>query len=311
MSEQEPSLFEREHTYPDPDAKGRYDALVGIEEAKLQVSRMLGILLNPDSLSAWAKKFHPKASDLIKPMMVRPPLVVFEGEVGSGKSALAECVGDPVSRANDGLPISLLPISLASRGKGHVGEMTTLLSKAFDQVIERGKKLRRAGKPPAGAIILLVDEADAIAQSRESSQMHHEDKAGVNAFIRGLDRIANEGVPVAVILCTNRLGALDPAVRRRAAAVFKFSRPNAEQRMDVVKESLWVLGLKSQDIAKVVEVTGERPSQRLPGFTYSDLRQRLIPAIVLEAYPDHAVDPDRAIAIAQKMMPTPSFKEEQ
>lgn len=311
MSEHELNLFEREHTYPDPDAKERYEALVGIDDAKLQVSRMLSILLNPDSLSAWANKFHPYASDLIQSMMERPPLVVFEGEVGSGKSALAECVGDPVSRANGALSISLLPISLSSRGTGRVGEMTALLSKAFDQVIDRGKRLRRPGKPPAGALILLVDEADAIAQSREASQMHHEDKAGVNAFIRGLDRISNERVPVAIILCTNRLGALDPAVRRRAATIFKFARPNAEQRMEVVKEPLLVLGLKFQEIMKIVDVTGERPSQRLPGFTYSDLRQRLIPAIVLQAYPDQAVDPERAVEIAQMMTPTPSFKEEQ
>jgi AAA+ superfamily predicted ATPase len=67
-----------------------------------------------------------------------------------------------------------------------------------------------------GAVILLVDEADALAQSREAAQMRHEDRAGVNAFIRGVDRIGN-GLPAAVIMCTNRLSALDPAVRRRAA----------------------------------------------------------------------------------------------
>ena len=39
--------------------------------------------------------------------------------------------------------------------------------------------------------------------------MHHEDKAGVNAFIRGIDRIANAKLPAAVLMCTNRISALD------------------------------------------------------------------------------------------------------
>jgi AAA+ superfamily predicted ATPase len=60
--------------------------------------------------------------------------------------------------------------------------------------------------------------------------MHHEDRAGVNAFIRGIDRIANEKLPAAVIMCTNRLSALHPAVRRRAAEVLSLSRPAEEQR---------------------------------------------------------------------------------
>ena len=47
-----------------------------------------------------------------------------------------------------------------------------------------------------------------MAQSRELGQMHHEDRAGVNALIRGVDYL---------VMCTNRLEALDHAVpiRRR------------------------------------------------------------------------------------------------
>ena len=55
--------------------------------------------------------------------------------------------------------------------------------------------------------------------------MHHEDRAGVNAFIRGVDRLSNGQLPAAVIMCTNRLGALDPAVKRRAADILTFARP--------------------------------------------------------------------------------------
>jgi AAA+ superfamily predicted ATPase len=78
--------------------------------------------------------------------------------------------------------------------------------------------------------VLLVDEADALAQSRELAQMHHEDRAGVNALLRGIDGIRSDRLPVLTILCTNRLDAIDPAVQRRAAAVEMFGRPGQAQR---------------------------------------------------------------------------------
>ena len=69
-------------------------------------------------------------------------------------------------------------------------------------------------------LVLVVDEADALAQSRAAEQMHHEDRAGVDALLAGVDSLAGEHVPVLVVMCTNRERALDPAVLRRAAATF-------------------------------------------------------------------------------------------
>ena len=168
--------------------------------------------------------------------------------------------------------------------------MTQLLSAAFDHVLGHAQKFDGAGGASRGAVILLVDEADAIAQSREESQMHHEDRAGVNAFIRGIDRLANAGLPAAVIMCTNRPGALDPAIRRRAADILPFSRPDTAQRAAVL-EPLRGLGFSESQIVDVVKATGARNGVEY-GFTFSDLTQRLLPAIVLDAYPDGAVDPD-------------------
>jgi hypothetical protein len=45
------------------------------------------------------------------------------------------------------------------------------------------------------------------------------------------------------------------------------------------------------------------------GLTCSDIIQRLLPAIILDAYPANAVNPSRALEIAHNMMPTPPFKE--
>ena len=167
--------------------------------------------------------------------------------------------------------------------------MTQLISAAFEHTVAEASRLKSGNGRARGAVILLVDEADALAQSREASQMHHEDRAGVNAFIRGIDRIANAKLPAAVIMCTNRLSALDPAVRRRAAEVMPLGRPKDEQRRVVVYTRLKSLGVGAQHIEKLVAATGPSRGKREYGFTFSDLTQRLLPSIVLDAYPSTRV----------------------
>ena len=301
------NLFERCVVYPDIEAKERLATLVGLDNHKTRLKKILGLLINPAGLKTWKERFHPKAGGLLNAVLTRPPLVILAGEVGSGKSTLAETIGDAVAR-QENIKATLFPLSLSTRGQGRVGEMTQLLSAAFDYTFEEAKKFKSAaGRKSRGAVLLLVDEADALAQSREAMQMHHEDRAGVNAFIRGVDRLGNGKLPVAVIMCTNRPSALDPAIRRRAADVLTFGRPDDGQRLAVMEEPLQQLGFSRAQIGTIVAITG--PSEESGyGFTFSDITQRLLPAIVLDAYPTRSVDPDQALKIARKMVATAPFQ---
>ncbi|QGA59900.1 ATPase family associated with various cellular activities (AAA) [Klebsiella pneumoniae] len=298
-------LFERRINFPDFEPQERLARLVGLDEHKDRLSKILGLLVNPYGIQEWAKKYHPDARAAVDTVLRRPPLVVLAGDVGSGKTELAETIGDAVARQED-IDITLYPLSLATRGQGRVGEMTQLVSAAFDYTIEAADKLKNTNGKARGAVLLLIDEADALAQSRENAQMHHEDRAGVNAFIRGIDRIANQKLPAAVLMCTNRLKALDPAVQRRAAEVLTFSRPNDEQRDYLLRSKLTGLGLNSTAIEELVRLTGPRDTNS-PGFTFSDITQRLIPSIILAAYPYSAVSLHSALQVVKKMTPTPAF----
>lgn len=300
-------LFERRITYPDVDAQERLGRLVGLDVHKARLTKMLALLVNPAGLESWAKKYHPNANGMLGTILRRPPLVVLAGDVGAGKSELAETIGDAVAR-QERIDITLFPMSLSTRGQGRVGEMTQLLSAAFEHTVSEASKLKSAFGKSRGAVLLLIDEADALAQSREATQMHHEDRAGVNALIRGIDRIGNGRLPAAVIMCTNRLNALDPAVKRRAADILIFDRPGDVQRHAVLNEPLKQLGFTKPQIDAVVAATGAR-KDRAYGFTFSDLTQRLLPTIVLDAYPANAVAPARAVEIATSMAPTPPFQE--
>lgn len=300
-------IFEHILNYPDIDAQERFNRLMGLDDKKNSLSKLLGAMINPLGVKNWINKYYPNANNVLETILRRPPLIVLSGDVGSGKTELAETIGDLVAR-QEKIEITLLPLSLSTRGQGRVGEMTQLISAAFDYTIEEAKKLKSSSDKNRGGIILLIDEADALAQSRESNQMHHEDKAGVNAFIRGIDRIASSKVPVVVIMCTNRLDAIDPAIRRRSADIIKFERPNEEQRKYVLELNLKPLGFSDQQIDELVEATGPKNKDSI-GYSFSDITQRLLPAIIFESYPSRSINTSDAINIAKRIIPTPQFKE--
>jgi len=127
-------LFERRIVYPDFKPQERLAALVGLQDHKRRLTKILALLVNSDGLDAWAKRYHPGADGVLKAVMARPSLVVLAGDVGSGKSALAETIGDAVARQAN-IHVPLFPRSLATRGEGRVGEMTQLLSAAFEETI--------------------------------------------------------------------------------------------------------------------------------------------------------------------------------
>jgi SpoVK/Ycf46/Vps4 family AAA+-type ATPase len=299
------SLFENTRQFPDYEAQMRLERLIGLDDYKIRLTKMLSVLIDPRSMESWINKHHGDHYEVLAPILSRPPLIVLAGDVGSGKTALAENISDKIARLNK-IDITMLPLSLSSRGQGRVGEMTQLVSSAFQQTKELAKKYKNESGKSRGAVVLLIDEADALAQSRESEQMHHEDRAGVNAFIRGIDSLASEGLPAAVIMCTNRLDALDPAVKRRAAEILHFKRPSLEQRKSVLLQTLAPFDLGEITIEKIAEITG-KTNGRSYGFSFSDITQRLVPAIILDAFPSKPVTKERAVEVALSIQPTPPF----
>ena len=295
-------LFDEELELPDRTAQQRLDRLVGLDSIKSALVVNATVLLDPSALRTWSDATHGSVLPLVERFAERTPLFVLAGDVGTGKSTLAETFAQQVA-VDRGINLSVLRLSLRSRGTGAVGEMTRLLGDAFDEVVTRSRNLRGGD-----AMVVVIDEADAIAQSREFGQMHHEDRAGVNALIRGIDTVAAERRPVLVLMCTNRLRALDPAVRRRAAAEFEFTRPDNAQRLQVLSDGLADCGLSQTEIDKLVELTGD--TERGYGYTYSDLVNRVLPAAVLKAFPDRPITIDIVSDAIATNPPTPPFQNE-
>ncbi len=300
-------VFNKRVVLPDSDADERLARLVGMDEYIERLSRILEMLLFPTRIEKWRKAYHPDASTIFDYANSKHPLVIIAGDIGTGKTELSETIGSKVSR-NSNLEIVLFPLSLSTRGSGLVGEMTRLISSAFVHIEQECRKIAKTSERAyKSGIILLIDEADALAQSRESGQMHHEDRAGVNAMIRGIDLLNRQHFPVSVIMCTNRLAAIDPAIVRRATETFIFKRPNEQKRSAILEPALRELGFNAEQIMEITKLTGANDNRDY-GFTFSDITHRFFHALIMSAYPERAINFENALHAVKKIEPTPPFK---
>ncbi|WP_242482894.1 hypothetical protein [Pseudomonas sp. TH10] len=66
-------LFEYRVNYPDFEPQGRLARLIGLDEQKQRLAKILGLLVNSSGLTDWAKKFHPGSEALLDTVLRRPP----------------------------------------------------------------------------------------------------------------------------------------------------------------------------------------------------------------------------------------------
>lgn len=288
-------VFDSETVLPDNGLSAKEQTLLGFETRYGRVRDQLRLLLSMDELDAWNQKHHGGRLALCALVTEQYPLAIFHGDVGTGKTAMAECIANRLvheSRTEDSI---LFKLSNRVRGSGKVGEMGTLLAEAFQKVTQAAGQGRRA--------ILVIDEADSLAAARSQDHSHHEDKVAVNTLIQGIDDLRRFGGRVVVILCTNRSSVVDPALLRRAAITEEFKRPSADERRQLFVMDLGALALTEPELLFLVDSTGAREGQ--PGWTYSDIRTRLYPAALALAFPDGPLWFDHLRTVAAAMQPSP------
>ena len=180
MSSQD--LFDYVREMPDEDAACQFEELVGLDRLKDTVLKEARLVVVPGSLEDWSREKHGSVLPCVAQFRQRSPLMVFYGDVGTGKTTLADSLGDAVAR-KEGISVTLFRLSLIARGQGAVGQMTSLISQAFDEVARKaGRGVGRDGKP-SSAVVFVIDEADALAESRDTEQMHHEGSSSRQATI--------------------------------------------------------------------------------------------------------------------------------
>jgi len=283
--------------HPNKEVMKDYNLLVGIDEQKKELLKTLSMLLDSKKLQHWEKKFHAKGLPVVSHLKTSTPLVILSGEVGCGKTALAQSIGTPLAELLN-TPIKVFETPSNIRGSGLVGEISNRITEVFEAAKARLKN------DEVG--LLIIDEADDIATSRAQNQAHHEDRAGLNVLIKQIDSIKRSNKRLAVIMITNRLVVLDPAIRRRTALHLKFERPVGESLEKLLS---WIFNgteLKRPEMDNLLRICS---SHEIP-YSYSDLIQRVAKQTLYEA-----VDRDVSFSVAlfqetlEKTEPTPLLGE--
>lgn len=295
----QPTIFDSETPLPDDALARREKTLLGFNVRYARVHDQLRLLLNVGQLAAWNRQHHNGKLALCDLVAEQYPLVIFHGDVGTGKTAMAECIANRLvaeARSEDSV---LFKLSNRVRGSGMVGEMGTLIAEAFRKVIQSAGKHRRA--------ILIIDEGDSLAAARSQQHSHHEDKVAVNTLIQCVDDLRQYGGRIVVILCTNRLSVLDAALQRRAAIIEEFRRPSDEERRQLFTMDLEALSLSAAQIGQLVTATATRPG--VPAWTYSDIRTRLYPTALAKAYPAGPLKFEHLYHFATNLRPSPVMED--
>lgn len=281
--------------FPNPKSLKEWDNLIGLEEEKKSLLDSLTLLLSPEKFQDWLGKYHPNGIRLSRLIDTTTPFVILSGDVGCGKTALARCIGAPLSKKLDA-QVNLIEAPTGIRGTGLVGEISARIASTFEAA--------KDAIPKKGYALLLLDEGDDIATSREQLQAHHEDRAGVNALIKELDQL--QALRVAVILISNRKESLDPALLRRASLHLNFRRPQGEALNLLISNLLEGLKATPEEIQQLKD----HCNQTIP-YTTSDLIHRVGRNALISAYQkNRALSVDDFIKAVKMTEPTPIFKDQ-
>lgn len=292
--------FDIQQELPSSKLENIAKTLIGFEKNYQVLKKHLTVMLLPDHVNEWSKKYYKKIIPLCDIIQHRYPLFLFSGDVGTGKTVTAECVANRLTQdmKKEGF---LLKLSTRVRGKGLHGEMSQLIQNAFENLTTQAGKKRLA--------FLLIDEADSIASLRSTEQMHQEEKAAVNTLIQKIDGVRQAGGRAIVFLCTNRANVIDQAIVRRASLHIEFPRPNKEQCLELLKHDLQGMKLTAENLDELANLTSTGGHYGNNGYTFSDFRMRLFPSAIAQSFPDKALTFDILKKTVLNIKPSPSTVE--
>ncbi|MDR1639680.1 MAG: ATP-binding protein [Clostridiales bacterium] len=152
------------------------------------------------------REFHKW--DLLKNNGVDPiRTALFYGPPGCGKTFTAQAIATEIE-------VPLLYVRFDAIVSSYLGETSGNIRKVFDYASN-------------DRFVILFDEFDAIARSRNDQYEHGEIKRVVNAFLQQIDNFNSRSI---IIAATNFEQSLDYAIWRRFDTTLKFDMPSDADR---------------------------------------------------------------------------------
>ncbi|HEC75883.1 MAG TPA: AAA family ATPase [Thermoplasmatales archaeon] len=232
-----------------------YEDIGGLEEAVKQVREMIELPLK-----------HP---ELFEKLGIEAPKgVLLHGPPGTGKTLLAKAVANE-SEAN------FYYMSGPEIMSKYYGESEENIRKIFNEAIENAPS------------IIFIDEIDSIAPKRE--EVHGEVERRVVAQLLALMDGLEERGKVVVIGATNRINAIDPALRRpgRFDREIEIGIPDKKGRREI-------LDIHTRGMPLAEDVNLDKLAEMTHGYSGADLEalckesamralRRVLPDIDLDA----------------------------
>lgn len=168
--------------------------------------------------------------------------LLFWGPPGCGKTATSGWLANELS-----LPFGV--VRLGTLITSFVGETGSNLQRV----------LTTAAQTP---MVLLIDEADAVAKAREDNNDVGELRRVVNALLQGLDSF--ESKRSIVILASNHSHLFDPAMWRRFDDVVAFAMPTNAERLILLRH-----------LTSGLKLTGslEAVAKQMAGCSFADIER--------------------------------------
>ena len=292
------SIFDNTLDLPNIGVKERTENLIGFETKFQRIYGNLKLLLDQEGLKAWSQKHHKKELPVISQLTERYPLIILAGDAGTGKTVSAEAIADRMVRElkKEGF---FLKLSTRVRGEGLHGQMGNLVNDAFTELKKQAGKNRLA--------FLLIDEADAIATTRSTMQMHQEEKAAVNTLIQKIDEIRELKGRAIIFMSTNRLHFIDEAIVRRAAVILEFERPTEQERKDLFEKSLDGIEFSNKELQELADLSSPEQNDGV-GHSFSDIRLKILPEAIALSFPESPLTFKILCDTIKNIKPSPQIK---
>lgn len=291
-------IFDNTIELPNEEIQNRTKHLVGFNDKFQRIFGNLKLLLDQEGLINWSKKHHGSELPIVNQLTQRYPLIILAGDAGTGKTISAEGFADCMVRdlKKQGY---FLKLSTRVRGDGLHGQMAGLVNNAFSELKKQAGKHRLA--------FLFIDEADAIATTRSTMQMHQEEKSAVNTLIQMIDQVRDLNGRAIIFMSTNRLHFIDEAIIRRAAVILEFKRPTEEERKLLFSNNLVGLNLSTEEIQKLSDLTGPESNQGL-GHSFSDIMLKILPESIASCYPSSPLSFELICKSIRQIKPSPEIQ---
>lgn len=222
-----------------PNEKIAFDDVIGLEEAKAAIHRLLiDPLKNPQAYS----KYGIKAGGFI----------LLEGPPGTGKTTFAKAAASE-------LDVPFADVDSNSLVDSYIGKT----GKNIDRMFDYARKLSRKNGTP---VVLFLDEIDYLAQKRGGENKTAAE--AVPALIKQMDGFSTNSDDIVLIAATNIKSTLDPAILSRFRNVINIPLPTGEDRM-----KMFAAKLKMLDATDFAALDLKAAANMSEGFSGRDISQ--------------------------------------